>query len=139
MYILSKAYYHQLLDPNYGRQAPASNRYRMGALNTPSGPASAGYGPQDPPFNPPYGSSPYPAPEYVGDHYSQPPMYDVPAYTPPEKGFVNVDMKGSDNAGDSKASGDVGLPQSASSDRDLSSQIEHNTPFIPGRQGEGRV
>jgi len=133
MYILSRAYYHQLLDPNFGRTTgAASNRFRLQQMGPPA--AAVPYG-QDPPFVPPYSNGGMPD---SAAGYAEPPGYnnhDAPAYTPPEKGsnpFANSDVK----------SGDIGQRRN---EEDLESQAQHlnanngSDDTLPGRQREGRV
>jgi hypothetical protein len=127
MYVLARAYVHQLSDPAFGRVQANSDRYRMNEIEAQNVP----YG-QDPPFVPPYGG---PAGASAG--YAPPPVYDAPAYTPPEKGFA---------FSDGKKQGDVGTADAH--DRDIAGQTEHNqNPFgrsesettLPGREREGRL
>ena len=125
MYVLARSYQHQLQDPAFGRVQANSDRYRMNEIEA----QNVAYG-QDPPFVPPYGG---PAGSSAG--YAPPPVYDAPAYAPPEKGFSFGDAKKGNQVGD-----DV-------HDRDIAGQTEHNqNPFgrsesettLPGREREGR-
>ena len=131
MYILAKAYLHQLLDPNFGRQQAASGRYQMNPVETHHMPYSHSNG-QDPPFVPPYGAPPHMAPGYAA-----PPTYDAPAYTPPEKGY---------NVSDSKTAG-VASERDVERDSARDGDLAGSNPFgrsdsevtLQGREREGRI
>lgn len=127
MYFLSKAYYHQLLDPNFGRTtAAASERYRMNEMNVEQ--TQAPYN-TDNTYAPPYGYNPPPQPPAGYAPPAAPPSYhnEAPAYSTEEKGgFTSSDVKEAPN----------------DCEHGLQSHVESpNAPdsMLPGRQGEGRI
>ena len=137
MYILSKAFYHQLLDPNFGRQsgagAAAASRFRMTTRNV------APYS-QDPPFVPPYSSSNEENDTAAYGEADLPKYYGAPPYSPSEE-------KGGIAGGDVKIRENVTNPEEMSHERDLAAQVEHTNDYgrsdsevtLPGRRGEGFV
>lgn len=154
LYLLSRAYYHQLLDPNMSRQpgiesaatTAASDRYRMDALNH-GVPYSSTH---DPAFIPPYApNTGHAAPLSAAGYAPPPPTYDAPAYAPPlEKGPQAMgDRKGEGGENDEDPFDDRkdGF-RINDTDRDLESHVEHNnnnnsssSNLVPGRLGEGRI
>lgn len=154
MFVLARSFYHQLLDPNFGRVQQgngiaASDRFRLDAMNASQ---NMPYnGPQDAPFTPPY-TAQGDAPSYGG--YAAPPMYVAPEKGTPYAGVgmdndrkdsmvdVNMDL----NAAGHREERDNGLHH----DRDLVGQTEplsnrqsrgstDSDDTIQGRRGEGQV
>lgn len=146
MIVLARAFYHQLLDPNYGRtQQPIgfapSHAYRMGDLGDQ----------QQPPSQMAYGGPP-PAHglsnPFAPNHHDAAPDYNAPPmYVPPEKGSAYESFNAAQNERkDSMV--DVRMEDSAAPhDRDLAGQTEalagrrsnDSDDTIQGRRGEGRI
>jgi hypothetical protein len=148
MIVLSRSFYHQMLDPNFGRTHQtgyaASHAYRLDGMNTQD--HTMPYGGPAPNNLPPFSatSASAAAPEY----HAAPPMY-----APPEKGSPYEPFGSNHQDNDRKDSMvDVRMEDQSnrSHDRDLASQMEtlaHSSSrrsndseeTIQGRKGEGRI
>lgn len=143
MIVLSRAFYHQLLDPNHGRTqqqgGPGSTHaYRMDGINQQQQTAT-----QMPYGGPPPLANPF-AP---GNHDAVPDYNAPPVYVPPEKGSAYESFNAVQNERkDSMV--DVRMDDGTSPhDRDLAGQTESLTQrksndsedTIQGRRGEGRI
>lgn len=149
MVLVTRSFYHQILDPNHGRTQStgyaASHAYRMGGMNNQPPPPSSDmpYGGPPPSHMQPL-TNPFahgaPAPEY-----NAPPMYVAP-----EKGSPYETFNGSGNNDRKDSMVDVRMddPSNAPHDRDLAGQTEALTSSrrsndsddtIQGRRGEGRI
>lgn len=144
MIVLARAFYHQLLDPNYGRtqQQPngfaPSHAYRMDGINQEQQTSS----------HVPYGGPPPLANPFAPGNLDHAPDYNAPPmYVPPEKGSAYESFNAAQNERkDSMV--DVRMDDAASPhDRDLAGQMEALTQrrsndsddTIQGRKGEGRI
>lgn len=154
MILLARSFYHQILDPEYGRTQAASHAYRMGGLN---GTNNNNHFQGPPSSEMPYGGAPPPASSYMGPlsnpfaPSAQAPEYNAPpSYVAPEKGSPYETFNAPSNNDRKDSMVDVRMEDASNAphDRDLAAQTEGLTnprrsndsdDTIQGRRGEGRI
>ena len=130
MYVLVRAFYYQMQDPNFGRTVAPSEQYRLNTMGPYAGSTPYGQEPYAPPYAAPAG---YAAPQ------GPPPSAALPDYQGPAPAYVEPE-KGASAPSDSKQDLEARELRDHVETPNLGYQVEvEQAEQMPGRQGEGRL